>query len=100
MKRVLREVFAFETPKIVEVWWTDAYAQNAWHPRSKKERERGAVKTVGYLIHDDDIYITVARSVGTDDSGQEHGDPDDEGTLNIPRGMIVKLRQLAPPRSK
>ena len=103
MKAKLRKLFEYGVPKIVEVWWTDAYGQNRWHSRANTERERTAVKSVGYLVIDEPDFIAIARSAGGGVDSASRGPDDaseDEGTLHIPRGMVRRIRTLAPARSE
>lgn len=102
MKAQLRRLFDYRVPKIVEVWWTDAYGQNRWHSRANTERERTAVKSVGYLVVDEPDFIAIARSAGggADSAARDDDASEDEGTLHIPRGMVRRIRTLAPGRSE
>lgn len=90
MKPVL-SLFQYKVPRMVEVWWTDAYLQNRWHDREVTERHRSAVKTIGYLAGQDERFITLVQSIGGDASEDDH---DDGAALHIPRGMVVKMRTL------
>lgn len=83
---------------VVEVVWLDsAQLDNGdWVHRERmlEVADDLSQRTVGYLVHEADLSIVVARSVSDWADSVEKL----EGVLAIPRGCIVEQRVLVPAR--
>lgn len=73
-----------DTPKLVRVEWTDAFAGAGW---TKVFLPPTTVLTVGWLAHEDVEYIVVSNS--WDPDGGEFN-----CSMSIPRGMIETMETL------
>ncbi len=87
---------------MVMVKWHDAYTHcdKPWHSIEEIEQEsegHAVVHTVGWLLREDDDYLTVTLSVS--DLGSD--DVDEVGpAITIPRGMIVETHNVGVIRSE
>lgn len=54
-------------PEIVQVIWKDSYGVfDTWHDITEYQPELRVLSTSGYLVHEDDEYITVATTFDKD----------------------------------
>ena len=70
---------------LVRVLWDDAASDSGWHTASTIRLEPQLVTTTGYLIKETQKYILIAHTVSGDDVN---------GTMQIPKGMIVERKTL------
>jgi hypothetical protein len=80
----------------VEVIWDDATSNSdSWVEIDdivKPER----VNTSGWLVKEEETYVTVAASVSADGEGSDVVG----NTMTVPRGMIVSIKDISIARSK
>lgn len=72
---------------IVEVEWVDSHVHDRWvTPADLEDTGVARCSTVGYLIQDSPLHVTVAQSVGTKVLGdvEEYGQP-----ITIPRVALT-----------
>lgn len=77
---------ARKSPKIVAIHWLDAVAAAGWTDHSEAP-EAATIYSVGFLVKRTRTAVTIATSVGGEDN--EHN-----GSMTIPRGMIVKMTEI------
>jgi hypothetical protein len=68
--------------KIVE--WLDATCISHWC-RAGELLEPIKAVTVGWVLHEDDVYIQLAGTIATDDGEYNQA-------MTIPKGMVVSVR--------
>jgi hypothetical protein len=74
----------------VEVIWRDAHGGcEGWQEFDSEEHSPRHIHTVGFLLKNDDVGITVCSSVDTDADMVD-------GSTFIPRGMVDDVRPLTP----
>lgn len=73
-------------PKIVAIHWLDAVAGAGWTEHDEAP-EPSTIYSVGFLVKKTRSAVTIATSVGATDS--EHN-----GSMTVPRGMIIKMVDL------
>jgi hypothetical protein len=78
----------------VIVEWTDAYGENTeqWYEGGQVDHEPLIVRTVGYLMRDDEIGITLWTDMTKPDGSSYRG------RTFIPRGMVKAVLYLEPKR--
>lgn len=55
------------TPPVCQIVWKDSYSiEDLWHPTSDYTSEPRVIITAGFLVHEDDEYITVATTYDPD----------------------------------
>jgi hypothetical protein len=67
--------------KIVE--WLDAVCVSAWYQPEQPLEPIKAI-SVGFVLHDDDVYIQLAGTVATDGEYNQ--------CMTIPKGMVLSVR--------
>lgn len=75
----------------VEVTWLDAEAQSGWGAIREVRDKPVPVKSLGFVLHDNDEAIVLAGDVGE----KLTEDEDVNRTMIIPRGMVQKVRRLS-----
>lgn len=86
----------FKNSKLVEVVWRDAFTVDGWHTFQEvveKSKSGDKARTVGWLIHEDEIRIVLASGIGLD-LETEVG-----SAWVIPKEMIVESRIIEEERS-
>jgi hypothetical protein len=78
-------------PPLAVVTWEDAYSDAGWREmRAHRDHHRPLiVRSVGFLVRDDDQSIRLVQSIGTYDTGTE--------ALTVPRGMVRRIDRVTPP---
>jgi hypothetical protein len=76
----------------VEVFWIDAEADSGWGAVRSVAAKASDVKTLGYVIHDNDVCIAVAGDIQSGEPLTE--DSDVNRVIIIPKGMVTKVRKL------
>jgi hypothetical protein len=76
--------------QLVMVEWLDATTQNGWSP-AEDRREPERCLTVGWLLRDDEIAISIAASLGFDDDGEINGV---NAVTTIPHGMVHRIKKV------
>lgn len=79
--------------KLVLIDWVDSRGVNTnWHHLTDFPKDNICnMKSVGWLLHDDDGSVCIVPHVGVEDSGDNQGC----GEMNIPKACITKLTVLA-----
>jgi len=75
--------------KLIYIEWFDAETQDDWTDISKLDFNLKKVKSVGWLINENDNSLTILPSHSEDDQCM--------GALTIPKGWIKKRRNLKEP---
>lgn len=70
----------------VEVRWQDAHGSMAWVHPSDVDRSLADVRTLGWLLYEDDDVVVVAQDTAKDGSVC--------GVSVIPRVNVVKVKRL------
>ena len=73
---------------LVKVNWVDTITQRGWQDRNSIEDELASRCTsVGYVVADNKKVITIAGTVGSNDSHTLDA-------ITIPKGCITKIRRI------
>ena len=76
--------------KIIEVEWEDASGGHYWDTAESLSKERiYIVKTVGYVVRDDDEYVILVQCVDNNKDGASVS-----GHMRIPRAYIRSSRVM------
>lgn len=81
---------------IVVVEWSDAYGdgQEQWFEGSEVTHDPLVVKTIGYMMKNDDIGVTLWQDMCKEDGSSYRG------KTVIPKGMIRSVTELQPKRKR
>lgn len=78
--------------RICVVTWEDTCSQPGWHTKMETEEfvrdEAYIIKSIGYLVHDDESAITIAQSISPTHTGE---------LLKIPKDVMRDLLMLSTP---
>lgn len=76
--------------KLIEVKWSDAYGDGGrWQDESELRCGIVYVRTVGWLVDEDEAGVSLAQSWARDDGTNAYFN-----YMNIPRGMIMEVNDL------
>jgi hypothetical protein len=74
------------------VEWRDSLASHGWEPIEEARTLRPMdIKTVGFVIDEDDDYVTIAQSY---DERKTHGRPHADNIICIPKFAITQSQTL------
>lgn len=70
--------------KVVEIYWTDAFSEDGWKDIAAltDKQFQASVKTIGYLVLENDLFYYVANSVSYGQAAC---------TMAIPKGMVQNI---------
>jgi hypothetical protein len=76
----------YEYPRM-EVLWHDAESADPWESNESVTMELPVIRTLGYLLAEDDAAVLVAGSIDTKNNSNF-------GRVLIPRGVIISMNEI------
>lgn len=81
----------FERGQLVVVEWLDALTHpNGWDEIKRKDMKCEAVVSVGFVLHQDEIGLTIAA----DTDSKHRGKGFVNRAITIPLGMVTKISEV------